>query len=301
MFNSFRYQELLRKQDKPYLVLADHLWTVYQRMVIPVGPINQDYSVSIKDTQCLLKYFKKAVLVRTTRGFLDSPKEWYCIISDKYVDMEEMSGNVRSKIKRGLKNCLIKEINMKIMKQEGWSVFSSAFKRYKNTRLTMTEAQFHKDIIIDGFDDIIHYWGVFEKESGKLIGYVQNFLYNKIEVKCGDIRFHPDYLRLYSSYALFYEMSRYYLVKNKFSFVNNGFRNLLHETNMQDFLVDRLHFRKQAVGLRVYYRPLIKCLLSLAYPFRHILGKCYPTLAAVYKMDAIIESFNNKHSLENRL
>ena len=157
--------------------------------------------------------------------------------------------------------------------------------------MRISKDQFRQNIIsTDGFEDIIHYWGVFEKETDRFIAYAQNYLYDKIEANYWIIRFHPDFLRLYPSYALFYEMNKYYLSEEKFVYVNGGFRSLLHQTNIQEYLVGKFLFRKQAIGLKIHYRPLVNKYMSLTYPYRNLLGRLYQPLAALYKLEEINRS-----------
>jgi hypothetical protein len=289
MFNlTQRYKDLFQKLGYKTILLNGILWKEYQKMVVPVGPVNKNYFISVREQEDLLRYFKGSILVRTTTGFIDYPNQWYCIILDKYINLEKMTSKEgRRKVEQGLKNCLVRRIDKNIMEKEAWGVLSAAFKQYRNTRLTITEEQFRQNIINDEFEDIHHYWGVFEKKTGKLIAYAQRYLYEKTEVNFVEGRFHPDFLHLYPSYALYYETNRYYLNEQKFAYVNEGFRCLLHNTNIQDFLIKKLHFKKQPIGLKIHYRPFIgKCML-LTYPCRSLLGKLYQPLAALYKLEEI--------------
>jgi hypothetical protein len=265
------------------------LWTSYQRMVIPAGPVSGDYVLnSDKYRDDLLRFFKECILIRSGSGFVASPDAWYTVLCDQTFDLLDLSAKTRRKVRRGLKNCEARRINVKFVADNAWPVYSSAFRRYQDTRLKGTENEFKRDMMLmDGFEDIIHYWGVFEKATGRLIAYAQNYLYDKIEVNYWDIKFHPDFLRLYSSYALFYEMNKCYLNEEKFSYVNAGFRNLLHETNVQDYLISKFHFRKQPIGLKIFYRPFIgKCILS-TYSFRYLLRKLCRPFDAFYKLEEI--------------
>lgn len=78
-------------------------------MVAPLGPAKFDYSITEDEAKYLLSKFPKALLVRWTDGFNNQVKssEWYAVISDKFLDLDEIdSVNTKSKIRRGLKNCI---------------------------------------------------------------------------------------------------------------------------------------------------------------------------------------------------
>ncbi|MFA5125321.1 MAG: hypothetical protein WC473_05885 [Patescibacteria group bacterium] len=293
MFDSVnRYQDLFRNQGKKTLLLDGVLWTHYQKMIVPIGPVSHDHAAAIKRSQdALLHFFKECILIRGGGGFVKKPDAWYVILCDTPYDLANLSANTRSKVRRGLNNCIVRRIDAQFMVQYAWSVFSSGFRRYKKDWLRTSEEQFRKNIALtNGFDDIVHYWGVFEKETGKFIAYAQNYLYDKTEVYYWIIRFRDDFLRLYPSYALFYEMNRYYLNKEKFLYANAGFRSLLHETNIQEYLTEKFFFRRQPIRLIMHYRFFAGACMSLTYPYRQILGKLYQPLAAFYKLEEIKRS-----------
>ncbi|MDD4873769.1 MAG: hypothetical protein PHE15_02185 [Dehalococcoidales bacterium] len=284
-----RYKDLFQKLDYKTILLNGVLWTEYQKMIVPVGPVFDKYEIPYaKQRADLLRFFKECVLMRAGGGFIDTPNAWYAVVCDRPFDLADLSANTRSKVRRGLKNCVVRRIDVKFMAEHAWSVFFSGVKRYKNDWLRVSEGQFRESIIAtEGFEDIIHYWGVFERGTGKFIAFVKNYLYDRTEINYWTIRFHHDFLSLYSSYALFYEMNRYYLDGEKFEYVNAGFRSLLHETNIQEYLTEKFLFKKQPVGLEIFYRPFIGRCMSLTYPYRSLLGKLYQPLAALYKLEEI--------------
>lgn len=293
MFNSIhRFQDLFQKLGRRTILLGNVLWATYQKMIVPEGPVSCDYvAASDRHRDDLLKYFKECVLIRAGGGFVSAPDSWYCVLCDRPVELSVLSGKRRWEVRRGLKNCAVRRVDATFMAAHAWPVIASAFGRYQNSLPQVSEGLFQRIMAItEEFGDIVHYWGVFENETGRLIAYIQNYIYDQTEVSNCVIKFHPDFLRLYPSYALFYEMNRYYLEEQKFSYVNNGFRGLLHETNIQEFLIKKFSFKKQSVGLKVHYRPLIGGCVSATYPFRRFLGRMNRSLAALYKLEEINRS-----------
>ena len=104
-----------------------------------------------------------------------------------------------------------------------------------------------------------------------MIGYCQNKITNST-CDYSTIKFHPDYLNLYPSYALFYTMNRYYLNEKGFKYVNDGARSISHETNIQSFLIQKFKFRKAYCKLNIMYSPKIQFILSIIYPFKSIIS-----------------------------
>lgn len=300
-----RYSALLQKLDQPAIILDGVLWTAYQKMVVPVGPACADFSQSSAEYQEeLLRLFKGCVLLRAGSGFVSSPENWYAVISDRFVDLDELSLKSRAQVRRGLRNCTVRRMDARFLADHGWPVITAAYKRYK-IRMTETENQFRRKILLtEGFEDIVHYWGAFEKDSERLIAYAQNYVYDKKEVNYWIIHFHPDFLRLNTSHALLYEMNRYYLGEEKFACANNGFRNLLHQTGIQDYLINKFNYKKQPVGLKVFYRPAVSQCVTATYPCRRLLGAVYPPLGALYKLEEMRRSSvnsGNKDEKEFRL
>jgi len=293
MFNSIqRCKDLFQKLGYKTILLDGILWIGYQKMIVPVGPVSDKYEViSAEQKNDLLRFFKECALIRTGMGFIDMPDAWYVIICDQPHTLLDLSANTRSNVRRGLRDCIIRKIDAKFMAEHAWTVFSSGFEQYKNDWLKVSEEKFRKNMALtDGFDDIIHYWGVFDKQNNEFIAYAQNYLYDKTEVNYSIMRLNPNARRRYASHILYYEMNRYYLNEEKFTYTNAGFRSLLHDTNIQEHLTSKFIFKKQPVDLKIYYRPFIGRCVSLTYPYRHLLGKIYRPLAALYKLEEMNRS-----------
>lgn len=300
-----RYSALFQKLDQPAIILDGTLWTSYQKMVVPVGPASGDFSQSSTEYQEeLLRLFKDCLLLRSGSGFVSATDTWYSVICDRFIDLDELSLKSRAQVRRGLRNCTVRRIDARFLADHGWPVVTAAYKRYKD-RLTENENQFRRKILLtEGFEDIVHYWGAFEKNSERLIAYSQNYLYDKVEVNYWIIHFHPEFLRLNTSHALLYEMNRFYLGEEKFNYANNGFRCLLHQTGIQEYLINKFIYKKQAVGLKIYYRPIVSKGVALTYPCRNLIGMVYPPLGALYKLEEIRRSSvapGNKDEKEFRL
>jgi len=209
--------------------------------------------------QPLLAKFPKAFLIRYTDGFQNDTCdcEWYAVICDTFLDLNELPAKNRSEIRRGLKNCAVRMVDAHLIAEQGYPVYVSAFKRYTGAQIKIiTEHQFKKNVLLmKDFNDIRHYWGVFADD--KLIAYSSNYIYGTTEVNYATIKFHPDYLKLYPSYALIYAMNKYYLKEKSFEYANDGFRSILHQTNIQNFLIDKFGFKKACTNLNIAYKPYL--------------------------------------------
>jgi len=202
----------------------------------------------------------------------DSPKEgefWYTI-KDSFGGLEELSGNTRSKVRRGLKNCVIKTVNQEHSK-EIYEVIKAAFEGYGET-IHYTYKEFLEEFEKLSSEAGREFWGVFETESDTLIAYAQCKIQDNA-CQYYYVKFNPQYLKLYPSYALYYSLGKHYLEEKKLSYVSNGAKTINHETNVHALLIDKLKYRKAYCKLNIEYSTKVNVLITLLYPFRNLINK----------------------------
>lgn len=245
-------------------------WKKYNGALIPDYPPHIDCNVDLSFVKKKI-IDERAYFARWISEFDRSTNSdfWY-IINDKFIELAEYSVNTRSKIRRGLKELEVRKISKKEMLDNGYSVYSSAFNRYYTINNPMTHQEFLDHI--QNLDELWDFWGVFNKKDNLLIGYSQNKVVND-QCYYSTIKFHVDYLRKYSSYALYYTMNSYYLKERGLSYVNEGTRSILHATNVQSFLIDKFKFRKAYCRLHIQYHPLVRLIVFILFPFRSLIVK----------------------------
>ena len=90
-------------------------------------------------------------------------------------------------------------------------------------------------------------------------------------------------------------MNAYYLNEMKFKYVNDGARSIFHETNIQEFLIQKFQFRKAYCKLHLSYSYKFKMIILLLYPLKSIIGFFNNTFAkkvsSVLKQETIRRSF----------
>lgn len=243
-------------------------WLKYNGSIIPSSPPHIMVTESKVEIKKLL-ISSKSFLARWVSNFDVSiySSFWY-VINDKGLGIEDYSKNTRSKIRRGLKNFVVKKIEKSELINHGYKVYVAAFKRYKTINKPMSSIKFIKHI--NSLDKGWEFWGVYSRETNELIAYSQNKI---VTDQCyySTIKFHEKYLKMYSSYALYFVMNSYYLKERKLKYVNEGTRSILHETNVQSFLIDKFKFRKAYCKLHVQYHPLVTPIIFVLYPFRKII------------------------------
>lgn len=225
-----------------------------------------------------------------TDGFCNpSPNtEWYAVICRQHMNIEDnTSREARRKIRRGLLNCDVRKVDPDEIAAQGYSTYYAANMSYgRNPADIPKENIFQQSVYSDKpFGDIRHQWAAYA--NGKMIAFAQNLLYDKTEVTYSLMKYHPDYLDIFPAYALIYRMNEYYLEQQGFEYVNDGFRSILHDTQVQDFLIKNFGFEKAYTNLNVHFRPPLGVILKMAQPFRKQLSKVNSRLAALLELDQI--------------
>ena len=290
-----RYTSYLSSKGEKFSVVDGSIYRRYNNMIVPFGSITEDYSISNHHARELLNQLG-GILIRSTNGNLSTNqnKDWYAVVCDDFVSIDELRSKLKIKgeIKRGLTNCEVKRIDPVYLSEKGFEIYSNALQAYKSVKIsTSTREQFIQDsLCAQHYEDIVHYWGAFHKNE--LIAYCSNFLYDNVEVSYSTMKFNPKYLSLYPSYALFYEMNKYYLSENKIKFANAGFRSILHETSIQSYLTKKFNFKKMYLDLNIYYSPIFKFIISAIYPFRNSIGRIDKRLSAIMELEKIRRNSN---------
>jgi len=270
-------------------------WRKYNGAIIPTFPP----TASIKQRSYEIKKIIKESNVYFARWVTDFDSEkqldfWY-VIKDKKFDLGDFSSKTRNQIKKGLKLCLVREISLFEYINEGYIIYLKAFKTYKTFEKPMTKDGFEKKII--NLDDSSQFWGVFNLEN-KLIGFSQNNIQNNI-CEFSITKFHPEYLKLRPSEALFYTMVDFYLNKLEVQYIHNGTRSIAHHTNIQEFLIKKFKFRKAYCKLHILYRPLFGFLVRVIFPLRSVIR--YFPLTIFRKIQIILKQEEISRNCEKQL
>lgn len=207
-----------------------------------------------------------AFLVRWDENFDAVPEsEWWHLIKDDWEDLDGLSGNTRSKVRRGLKRFVSGRVSRDEVLNEGYDVYRSAFGRYNTFETVYSPERFHNAVL--SLPSEIEFWAVRDRETGAMVSFSENVVrdgacfYNTIW-------FQPEALKQYAGYALIYEMNKHYLNECGLAYVSDGARNISHQTGIHEFLQEKFLFRRAYADLRVVYFPGIGLIVRLLFPFR---------------------------------
>ena len=286
-----RFMELFERRSESATVVRGAIFKPYSGMVVPFGPADADYSLSEEEAAHALRSLGGTVL-RTTTGFRPAAAvaDWYAVICRSFSPVESVSSsNTRSKLRRGLRNCEVRRISAQELAGAGYEVYRRAFDRYTGADSPVAEDRYRNHILAtEGFDDIVEHWGVFC--DGAMAGYASNYVFGQTEAAYSTLKFHPDHLRRYASYALFHRMNEHYLGERRVSYVNDGFRSILHGTELQPFLEHNFAFEKAYVGIDAFYRQPYRAILRATFPFRGLISRLDDRARALYELERVVRA-----------
>jgi hypothetical protein len=283
-----RFMELFERRGEPATVVNRAVFRLYSGMVVPFGPADADYSLP-KDEAARVLRCLGGKLMRTTTGFRSggAVSEWYAVICRAFTPIERVrSSKTRGELRRALRNCEVRRISSGELARSGYEVYRRAFDRYTGPQKPISASAFEAHVTAgDGFDDILHHWAVLC--DGELVGHASVYVFGQTEAAYSTVKLHPDFLRKYTSYALFHRMNEFYLGQRGVAYVNDGFRTIRHQTGLQRFLERNFAFEKAYTGIEVFYRLPYRVLVRATFPLRGLIAKVDDRARAVYELEKV--------------
>jgi hypothetical protein len=272
-------------------------WVLYNGALVPDVPPHIGVELSREEANYLLKR-SKAYFLRWPSNFdCGFETEWWYLIRDKYIDLDEFDSERRRQIKNSIKRCIVKKVDAEYMANSGYEVYISAFASYDTFQKPAGRKEFYESMMSRKGNPIFDFWAAFDKTDNNIIAYFMNRLTSDCCVY-STTKFKPEFLKLYVSHALLYEMTNYYLNELGLKYVCDGARSISHKTNVQDFLIDKLHFRKAFCKLNVVYNPIVKIIVQIFYPFRNVISRINTNIAkkitVLLLQEKIRRSFNQQ-------
>ena len=208
---------------------------------------------------------------------------------DTPFDISALKSNRRHKITRGRKNFYLERINPIDYVDDLFRVQGAAYSSYpKKYRPNPDKDDMIRSAKIWSEDHKTYVMGCFFQESRLLCGYAvirdeETYLNYTI------LKVDPAYERYYINFSLMADVLDYF--SNQFEsgyYINNGERNIQHETNFQEILENYFGYRKAYCKLNVEYNPKYKWLVKILYGFRGV-SKCMDNIRIVHKINGVIK------------
>lgn len=269
-----RRVQKLEARGVKYVLHEGNVFTQSNGVIGALAPASQEVQLGPENCNMLLGVLG-GNLVRWTGGFRtdNQPGEWYSVICRRALALDEFPKKKRYTLRKSLEQCSVRRMSAEELADAGYDVYVRTLKSHGVPASSiLPQPGFHQSIAREkDFPDLVHNWGVFHE--GKLIAYAQNQVYGTDEVNYSAMKLAPDFLKFSPGYALIHTMNHFYLGECGFAYVNDGFRSVSHDTNIQSFLMDTFGFEKAYTTLHLHYRAPLRALVTAAYPFRGIVGK----------------------------
>ena len=263
----------------------DWKYVLYRNAWRFAGPPHEETKLDQESVSNLLRL--GGFLVRNTYDFdcLTETHFWY-VIKDDFADLDNLSGNTRRKVKRSTEHLEFKQIGIELLRTKGFNILKATYDDHavNDRRLTTKNYQEYLDSCEKETYD---YWGIFDKESGQLVGFCTVWLWPDA-CEIGKIAVLPTYKRqssAYPYYGLFYSLCQHYLQARHYRYITDGSRTITEHSQIQDFLIEHFHFRKAYCRLNVHYKEWMKIAVKTMYPFRKTIS--LPRIKAILNMEAM--------------
>ena len=232
----------------------------------------------------LLKH--SGLMVRNTYNF-DCQEEtcfWY-VIKDHFEGLESLSSRVRNKIRHAFSHFEYRLISFETMREQSYPILEETFSDYSVHDRKMDRIVFEQ-YLNHCKERSFDYWGIFEKESGLLVGFCTvNLWGNCCEYGMTGIMTKYKKGSYYPYYGLYHHLNKHYLEEQHFRYVSDSARTITEHSQIQDFLIQNFNFRKAFCQLEVHYCWWMKIAVNLLYPFRKIIP--LPRVKAILNMEAM--------------
>lgn len=213
---------------------------------------------------------KKALFLWWSSDFdIKTPTNWWYLIKERPFIKEELHDSTNRNIRKALKRCQVKIIDPLLYRDELYSCYNDALKRYGGYKERIDKTNFIKKLESD-VNNKLEYWGAFSNQDNKLIGYMSVILFEE-SVEFDVAKFSTEHLNLRPSDAIYATVLDNYLNQREYKYVCSGSRSINPFTNTQDYKERTFGYRKAYCNLHLFFNPKYVWLINLLYPFRKIL------------------------------
>ena len=126
------YPEFLRANGEIVVQAQGIDWMKYHHALIPAAAMPVYADLGREEALRAIRE-ASALFLRYTTGPFESETNWWHVVCRKY-DIKQLSGNTRSKIRRGLKRMQISQVDPAWLAEHGYDCHVLSYRRYKNAR-----------------------------------------------------------------------------------------------------------------------------------------------------------------------
>jgi len=282
-----------------FFKINGYYWRKHLSSLIPLSMPHVECDLSVANAKKILKQNNVHFIRWDTNFDSAGPAMWWHVIKDEKEDIAKLPKKARNQVRRGLKEFKVQVSNRGLIVSQGYTVYKETFKTYNTIENPYSKLEFQDAILTMPVET--EFWSVEDKNNGDFVGFSENLVrdgacfYMSIWIL-------PEAMKCYASYALFYEMNKYYLNDTKLKYVSDGSRSISHNTNVHDFLISKFGFRKAYSTLNVAYSNVLYFFIFLFFPFRQSIKKLpwrlFQKISIVLSQEEIRRSCKGKIDFE---
>ena len=230
-----------------------------------------------------------ALLVRWTSDWdCNDETEFYWCIKDDAFDLQAIKAKRRYEINKGIKNFDVRIIDPKEYIDEIYEVYLESLKGYPVGTTPLTRDTICETALTGWSQEDCRFFAAFDRNTEKMCGYADVYVRNRF-IPISSMHCNVNSEKKNVNFSLVYGIVEWFNpLTKKGCYLCDGARNVLHETNFQDFLIKYLGFRKAYCKLHLAYKPGIGWIVRLLFPFRKLIAKIKKLnmVSSVLKMEA---------------
>lgn len=266
-------------------------WKYRKHMLICNDIYNKD-CISKSQAKELFNKYKDALLIRYTTNIDNTEStSWYCCIKDDRYDFDQLKSKRKNVVRKGISNFNVREIKLSDYIEDFYFLVNDAYKGYDVVNsISYEQATKKAKSISEGKNYFV--LGAFPNGSDRLVGYLWCHI-NENCISMSEQKAVREFERDGVNAALLYALCEKYNAEyvDGGYYLLDGWKNVLHNTNFQDYLIKYFGFRKAYSDLHIIYNPKYALLLRpllVCYPvYQFVLRKISPSIHA--NIDAIIK------------
>lgn len=262
-------------------------WKYYNHAAIPDIPPHERVDITPIKNRSIWKMEGKPLFVRWSENFDCGYKtEWWYCIKDKPFNFEQVKSKRRNEIRKGLKLNKIEVVKASDYVEDIYRIQSECYEEYPNKyRPHHSFETTKKSCEIWDKNHIVYI--AFSEETSEVMGFaciepIKDYVnYEILKVPNRNKNFQVVA-------ALTYTIIIDTLNTKKYKYICDGARNLVHETNFMSYLIKQFDFRLAYCDLKMEYRPIIKPIIKILYPFRNLINR-YSKSRILYMINAVLK------------
>ncbi len=263
-------------------------WHYYNHAALPQVLPHEEPDLTAVEDGSVWNLTGGPLLARWTTDF-DCGEEtnWWYVIKDEPFDISALKAKRRYEITKGKKNYEIRQIDPAEHIPEICRIQNAAHAQYP--------AKYRRTVDEDNVARQVSDWGhrrtfgAYDVQTGELSGYALITHHGERYIGFDQMKVCPEAEKKGINAALvngLLEACEAFLQNG--GYFCDGARNVLHETAFQDYLERIFGFRKAYCRLHIAYKPSIRGLMKVLYPFRKLL-KAFDGIGVVHKINGVLQ------------